>query len=83
MLVDREEYEAEKVITCPRCKTSWCKKCNKTVPTPCAVPNCRLCQRSSARPIHECESGDMELQRLMDEKGWMSCPGMCSVSSYR
>lgn len=64
MLVDKDQYEEELVITCPLpfCGYSWCRNCNKAVEDP--------------QKRHFCENdGSSELQVLMDAHGWKLCPG--------
>lgn len=60
MNVDRDDYMAMNVITCPirKCHYTWCKRClHKVAPG----------------VDHTC--GQAELQKLMSSKGYQFCPG--------
>ncbi|EJD53500.1 hypothetical protein AURDEDRAFT_110336 [Auricularia subglabra TFB-10046 SS5] len=60
MNVDRDDYMAMNVITCPirKCHYTWCKRClHKVAPG----------------VDHTC--GQAELQKLMTSKGYQFCPG--------
>ncbi|KAF8159584.1 hypothetical protein B0H34DRAFT_704058 [Crassisporium funariophilum] len=61
MNVDREDYGAQNVITCPlqTCSHKWCKSCNKTL--------------ASSEAAHNCKNNGLD--RLMRRKGWKYCPG--------
>ncbi|PPQ72313.1 hypothetical protein CVT26_007270 [Gymnopilus dilepis] len=62
MFVDREEYQASRVIACPlpRCNYIWCKNCQQTI--------------EMGGPDHSCD-GSSELAHLMKRRGWRHCPG--------
>ena len=62
MNVDRREYQATTIITCPLpdCSHTWCKECQQTVVL--------------GGPEHSC-NGVSELQHLMEKEGWRRCPG--------
>ncbi|KZW03820.1 hypothetical protein EXIGLDRAFT_599356 [Exidia glandulosa HHB12029] len=61
MHVDREDYVAMNVITCPmrKCRYTWCKRCLHKV--------------RNATNHHAC--GREELEKLMASKGYQFCPG--------
>lgn len=68
VFVDRDEYEAVDVITCPLpgCNHTWCKACSQTI--------------EDGGPAHSCD-GTAELDHLISEQGWKRCPGV-SLSSH-
>ncbi|KAF9531707.1 hypothetical protein CPB83DRAFT_786403 [Crepidotus variabilis] len=65
MYVDREQFEANDIVSCPlpSCQYSWCKSCSKEVSP---------CDKS-----HTCVK-NKKLHRLAKRKGWKPCPG-CGV----
>lgn len=67
MLVDRKEYSALRLISCPlpACGQRWCKDCGKVV--------------DDSTTKHRCK--DKTLNRVMKKKGWRYCPGLCSLSA--
>ncbi|EMD40862.1 hypothetical protein CERSUDRAFT_71120 [Gelatoporia subvermispora B] len=60
--VDKPEYEAHQIITCPlrQCGYTWCKACSQAI--------------EIGGPQHSCD-GSSELKHLMDQRGWKHCPG--------
>jgi len=66
MLVDRQELEEIKNITCPwpGCQLVWCKVCQQEV--------------EIGGPQHPCD-GSSELCHLMQQQGWKACPGLFPV----
>ena len=64
--VDKEEYEASKVLICPvpDCNYAWCKACQKPVTT------------DHSDPPHSCD-GAAELHHLVQQQGWKYCPSKC------
>lgn len=65
--VDRGEYQAAKIITCPvaPCKYKWCKLCEQTV--------------QPFGPEHSCD-GTNEFNHLFQQEGWKRCPGTPSLT---
>ncbi|KXN93212.1 E3 ubiquitin-protein ligase RNF19A, partial [Leucoagaricus sp. SymC.cos] len=61
MLVDRQELDETKILSCPwpRCNYVWCKACQQAIEV--------------GGPQHSCD-GSSELH-LMQEQGWKKCPG--------
>ena len=62
MFVDKAEYEATEVITCPLrgCNCTWCKACHREI--------------DITGPKHSCD-GTSELDHLVKQEGWKYCPG--------
>lgn len=64
-LVDRDDYAASPVVTCPlpTCRGQWCKDCNHRV-DPTVGP-------------HSCD-GQQEMDNYIRQKNLKRCPGMFS-----
>ncbi|KAI0089048.1 hypothetical protein BDY19DRAFT_1070437 [Irpex rosettiformis] len=68
IFVDKNEYDTQKVITCPLpgCNHIWCKACSQSI--------------DPAGPKHSCD-GTSELSHLMTQQGWKNCPGCNTPTS--